>query len=251
MIPFLNDPRSAFGVHYDAAPCPWARPARKPICSSSTPGASARTKFPKAAAALVAFLASRENEDAMLQTGFALPALMGMENDPFFKGAGVVNQISALLYQTGRYGTPDYFGGKHDNEIKTAFAKANQQVFAHQLSPRAALDQACATIDALLATGSRARPGRHGGRPARQGRARLPEAAPRRADHAPGPHSGGSRYSPQPSFCSTGDRCRPAPRRPSAVAGTVRRDAGRRTWCGRTPHIGAPQWAMCRVSRRR
>jgi hypothetical protein len=76
-----------------------------------------------------------------------------MENDPFFKGAGVVNRISALIYQTGRYGTPDYFGGKYDFQIKTVFRDATEQVCADQLSPKAALDQACVTIDALLATG--------------------------------------------------------------------------------------------------
>ena len=64
-------------------------------------GASAKTKYPKAAAALTLFLASRENEGAILQTGFALPALQGFDNDPYFQGSGVENKISKILYQTG------------------------------------------------------------------------------------------------------------------------------------------------------
>jgi multiple sugar transport system substrate-binding protein len=154
MIPFLNDPRSAFGVHYDAAPIPLGKNGGSGnLLFFNAWGASARTKFPQAAAALVAFLASRENEDVVLQTGFALPALVGMENDPFFQGAGVVNRISALIYQSGHSGTPSYFGGKYDNKIKDIFRAATGQVFAHQLSPKAALDQACQAVDALLASG--------------------------------------------------------------------------------------------------
>ena len=64
-------------------------------------GAAAQSKFPKAAAALVLFLTSRENEGAILQTGFALPSLKGMENDPFFQGSGTLSKISKLLYDGG------------------------------------------------------------------------------------------------------------------------------------------------------
>ena len=112
-----------------------------------------RASIPKAAAALALFLASRENEGAILQTGFALPALKGFDNDPYFQGTGVENKISKMIYQTGTYGTADYYGGVNDPKIKKALSDATQRVYAKQQNAKAALDQACQEIDPLLAAG--------------------------------------------------------------------------------------------------
>jgi len=152
LVPFLDDPKANFGVKYDAAPLPVGKSGGKAdLLFFNAWGASAKTKFPKAAAALAAFLASRENEGAILQTGFALPALKGFENDPYFKGTAVQNKISALLYQTASYGTPDYYGGVNDQKIKKAINDATKRVFANQQPSKAALDQACQEVDPLLA----------------------------------------------------------------------------------------------------
>ena len=107
------------------SPCPSARPAARPTCSSSTPGVPRpRASIPKAAAALALFLASRENEGAILQTGFALPALQGFDNDPFFQRHRCQSKISKLIYQTATYGTADYYGGINDPKIKKAINDA-------------------------------------------------------------------------------------------------------------------------------
>jgi multiple sugar transport system substrate-binding protein len=152
LIPFLNDPKAAFGVKYDAAPLPVGKTGGKAdLLFFNAWGASAKSKFPKAAAALTLFLASRENEGTILQTGFALPTLTGFENDPYFQGSGVTNKISALLYQTAQYGVPDYYGGINDPKIKKAFADATQRVYAKQQTSKQALDQACQEVDPLLA----------------------------------------------------------------------------------------------------
>jgi len=97
--------------------------------------------------------ASRENEGAILQTGFALPALKGFDNDPFFQKPEVASKISKIIYQTGAYGTPDYYGGINDTKIKKAINDATQRVFAKQQSSKDALDQACSEVDPLLAAG--------------------------------------------------------------------------------------------------
>jgi multiple sugar transport system substrate-binding protein len=153
MIPFLNDPKAAFGVKYDAVPLPVGKNGGKAdLLFFNAWSASAKSKYPKAAAALALFLASRENEDAILQTGFALPTLQGMENDPFFQGTGTINKISKLIYQTASYGTPSYFGGANDPQVKKSLNDATQRVFAGQQDPKAALDQACQEIDPLLTT---------------------------------------------------------------------------------------------------
>jgi multiple sugar transport system substrate-binding protein len=154
MIPFLNDPKAAFGVKYDAVSLPVGKDGGKAdLLFFNAWGASAKSKFPKAAAALALFLASRENEGAILQTGFALPALQGFENDPFFQKPGVESKISKLIYQTAEYGTPSYFGGINDPKVKQALKDATERVYAKQQGPKEALDQACQAIDPLLAAG--------------------------------------------------------------------------------------------------
>lgn len=151
MIPFLDDPKAGFGVKYDAVSLPVGKDGGKAdLLFYNAWGASAKSKFPKAAAALALFLASRENEGAILQTGFALPALKGFEDDPFFQKDTVQSKISKLIYDTAEYGTPSYFGGANDSKIKLAFKNATERVFAGQQEPKAALDQACQEIDPLL-----------------------------------------------------------------------------------------------------
>jgi len=151
MIPYLQDPKAAFGVNFDGAPLPKGKTGTADLLFFNAWAASAKSKYPKAAAALVAFLASKENEGAILQTGFALPAIQGMENDPFFQGTGVVNKISKIIYQTGSIGTASYYGGVNDPKIKKALNDATTRVFAGQQDAKAALDQACQEIDPLLA----------------------------------------------------------------------------------------------------
>jgi len=151
MIPFLDDPKAAFGVNYDAVPLPVGEGGTKAdLLFFNAWGASAKSKFPKAAAALVLFLASRENEGAILQTGFALPAIKGFEDDPFFKKDSVQSRISAIIYEAASYGTPSYYGGINDSKIKKAFSDATQRVFAKEQTPKEALDQACQEVDPLL-----------------------------------------------------------------------------------------------------
>jgi len=154
LIPFLNDPKASFGVKYDGTALPLGKTGGKgDLLFFNAWGTSAKSKFPKAAAALTLFLASKENEDAILQTGFALPTLKGMENDPYFQGTGVDNKISKILYGTATYGTPDYYGGINDSKIKKALSDATQRVYAKQQSSKDALNQACSEIDPLLAAG--------------------------------------------------------------------------------------------------
>ena len=151
MIPFLDDPKANFGVNYDAVSLPVGKGGGKAdLLFFNAWGAAAKSKFPKAAAALVLFLASRENEGAILQTGFALPALKGFENDPFFQKDTVQSRISSLIYAAASYGTPSYYGGINDPKIKKAINDATQRVFAKQQTPKEALDQACQEVDPLL-----------------------------------------------------------------------------------------------------
>ncbi|HEX6606203.1 MAG TPA: sugar ABC transporter substrate-binding protein [Chloroflexia bacterium] len=150
--PYLTDPKAAFGVHYDAVPLPLGQGgARATTLGFAGWGAAAQTRFPRAAAALVLFLTSRENEGAILQTGFALPSLKGMETHPFFQGSSTLSRISRLLYEGASYGQPGVWGGPANPQIQQALNEATERVFAGMQTSRQALDQACQEIDAALA----------------------------------------------------------------------------------------------------
>jgi len=155
MISYLDDSKAAFGVKYDGAALPVGKDGttKADLLFFNAWAASANTKYPKAAAALVAFLASKENEGAILQTGFALPALKGFDNDPFFSKGTVQSKISKIIYETGSFGLPSYYGGVNDPKIKKAFSDATMRVFAGQQTAKQALDQACQEVDPLLAAG--------------------------------------------------------------------------------------------------
>jgi multiple sugar transport system substrate-binding protein len=150
--PFLTDPKAAFGVAYDAVPLPVGKTgAPVTMLGFAGWGAAAQSKFPKAAAALTLFLTSRENEGAILQTGFALPSLKGMEDDPFFHGSSALSKISSLLYAGASYGVPGGWGGPANSKIQKALNEATERVFAGEQPGQQALDQACQEIDAALA----------------------------------------------------------------------------------------------------
>jgi len=151
LIPFLDDPKAAFGVKYDAVPLPTGKAGKATLLFYNAWGAAAKSKFPKAAAALALFLGSRENEGAILQTGFALPAVKGFENDPFFQKDTVQSKISKMLYDAASYGTGGYYGGAADSKVTKALNDATQRLFAKQQDAKAALDQACQEVDAALA----------------------------------------------------------------------------------------------------
>ncbi|HEX8231361.1 MAG TPA: sugar ABC transporter substrate-binding protein, partial [Chloroflexia bacterium] len=60
--PYLTDPKGDFDIHYDAVPLPLGKTgARATTLAFAGWGASAKSKFPRAAAALVLFLTGREN----------------------------------------------------------------------------------------------------------------------------------------------------------------------------------------------
>jgi multiple sugar transport system substrate-binding protein len=149
--PFLNDPRAAFDIHYDAVPLPAGTTGtRATMLGFAGWGASARSKFPRAAAALVLFLTGEENQRAILQTGFALPSLKGMENDPFFQGSSTLSKISRVLYEGASYGVPGAWGGAANPKVQQALNDAAERVFAGVQTGRQALDQACQEIDEAL-----------------------------------------------------------------------------------------------------
>lgn len=149
--PYLTDPNGDFDIHYDAVPLPLGKTgARATTLGFAGWGASAQSKFPRAAAALVLFLTGRENQGAILQTGFALPSLKGFDDDPFFQGSSTLSKISKILYEGASYGTPFVWGGEANPKVQRALNEATERVFARMQTSQQALDQACQEIDEAL-----------------------------------------------------------------------------------------------------
>ncbi|MEO6458708.1 MAG: hypothetical protein ABIO92_10645, partial [Chloroflexia bacterium] len=107
--------------------------------------ASAGTKFPKAAVALVAFLAGTENQGAVLRSGFALPTIKGFEGDAYFKD----HPVDAALFDSLNYGTVHYFGKNH-GKILDSITNALKSVYSGASDSKTALDNAASEINDLL-----------------------------------------------------------------------------------------------------
>lgn len=112
--------------------------------------ASASSKFPNAAAALVLFLTSAQNQKPILETGFALSTVKSLANDPYF----ATHPNEQVMAEGGNYGTPAdlAFGGpaKKDDVLKPIGA-AFERIFLGQGDVKTNLDQAAQEMDAVLA----------------------------------------------------------------------------------------------------
>jgi multiple sugar transport system substrate-binding protein len=150
LVPYINDPTNGFGVKYDVAALPVAPTGKQGnLIFTNGYSASARTKYPKAAAALVLFLAGKEVQGAVLRTGFALPTLKAFKGDPYFNGTDVVAKSNRILYAAGDYGTPFYWGPKNE-KINTALSSATERYFKGTQTAKEALDQAADEINREL-----------------------------------------------------------------------------------------------------
>jgi multiple sugar transport system substrate-binding protein len=136
MVPYLADPSNGFtGINYLAAPLPKAATGNHgDLLFTNAYSARADTKYPKAAAALVLFLAGPVNQGAVMRTGFALPTLNSFKGDPYLQQ----NPTQAVLYDTANYGVADYYGPA-DSNIKKAMSDALSALFLGKTDPQGAL----------------------------------------------------------------------------------------------------------------
>jgi multiple sugar transport system substrate-binding protein len=150
MIPFMAN--QAADVKYTAVPLPVGPNGKEPasLVFTNAWAASARTKYPQAAAALIIYLTSPENQKPILQTGFALPSHTSLLNDPYF----AQNPNAKVLTEAAQYGKVAdlLFGGvdKKEDVIKTMKEQAMEPIFLTSADVKASLDQAAQTVDQTL-----------------------------------------------------------------------------------------------------
>jgi len=101
MIPAMQ--QDFADVQYTAIPIPTPPNGKQAsLVYTNAWGAAANTKFPNAAAALAMYLTSAENQKPIMETGFALPTVASLLEDPYFEQ----NPNSRVVAEAGEYGTP-------------------------------------------------------------------------------------------------------------------------------------------------
>jgi multiple sugar transport system substrate-binding protein len=113
-------------------------------------GAAASTKYPQAAAALVLYLTSPENQKPIMETGFALPTVKSLLNDPYFQS----HPNEKVLAEAGEYGSlaVSVYGGAEvlDDVVKKIDSTAIEPVFLAGTDPKTALEQANPEVQSIL-----------------------------------------------------------------------------------------------------
>lgn len=138
------------GVDYTTVQLP-TPPDGKPgnLLFTNAWGVSANTKFPQAAAALALFFTSPQNQQQILQTGFALPSVQALLKDPYFEQ----NPNAQALAAANEYGTPaaTAFGGftKQDDVIK-AINTSFESLFLGSGDPASVLQQANQEVQSVV-----------------------------------------------------------------------------------------------------
>lgn len=153
IIPFLADPANgATNIKYTAIQAP-TPPNGKPASWLFTNafGINAKTQYPNAAAALVLFLTSANNQSTLIPLGLAQPSLKALADNQYYKD----NAVAAQLVQAGKNGfsSDAVLGGPVlKGDITTALNKALETIFLNQGSTADILNSAAQEVDSILAS---------------------------------------------------------------------------------------------------
>lgn len=151
LVPFLADPANgATNLQYTAIPLPLPAGGKQgDLLFTNAFGVNAKTQFPNAAAALVIFLTSAANQQALLPSGLATPSLKALASDPYFNN----NATAKVLVDAGSYGTSSDLalgGPEKKGDIASTLNQALESVFLGQAATKDALDQAAQQVDEIL-----------------------------------------------------------------------------------------------------
>ena len=108
-------------------------------------GVAATTKYPNASAALAMYLTGSENQEAILQTGFALPTVKALLDHPWFNDHPDV----AAVVEMGKIAKLGYWGPK-TGTVYNVVSAAVERVWLGQMDVQESLDKGVADLDILL-----------------------------------------------------------------------------------------------------
>jgi len=129
-------------VEYAIVPLPSGPAGEGNLLFTNGWGAKASTAYPVAAAALVMFLAGPENQEAILQTGFALPTMLHLLDHPWFED----HPNEAAIAHGATIGQVFFYGPQH-GEVLNRMGNALNAVFLGEKEVQQALDDAVEEIN--------------------------------------------------------------------------------------------------------
>ncbi|GIV96771.1 MAG: ABC transporter substrate-binding protein [Herpetosiphonaceae bacterium] len=147
MIPFLR--REAPDVNYVAIPIPQPEGGQQAsLVFTNAWAASARTQYPNAAAALVLFLTSAANQKPIMETGFALPTVTALLDDPYFEQ----HPNERVIAEAGEYGRVAdlVFTREHKDDVIKSLNTAMESIWLGQQDIQPALDQAAQEVTQIV-----------------------------------------------------------------------------------------------------
>ena len=152
IVPFLADPANgANELKYTAIPLP--TPAGGEQASwifTNALAANNASKFPKAAAAAVLYLAGEENQKALIPAGLAQPTWKSLAGDQYYSD----NPVAKTLVEAGNYGrlADTVLGGPvKKGDVLKPLNEAMERIFLGTQTVSEALNQAATEVDMVLA----------------------------------------------------------------------------------------------------
>jgi multiple sugar transport system substrate-binding protein len=126
-------------VEYTTVPMPKSPKTgqRATLLFTNAWAASAETKFPNAAAALVTFLVGKTNQQTIAETGFALPSLAALTNLPYYE----TDKKSGVIAKSAEYGHLAVYGPKND-DFRKPLLDAMEKIWLGSADIQSTLDDA-------------------------------------------------------------------------------------------------------------
>jgi multiple sugar transport system substrate-binding protein len=152
LVPFMADPKNgATDLKYTAISLPIPKGGQSGTwLFTNAFAASASTKYPNAAAALVLYLTSAQNEKALIPSGLASPSLTSLADDPFFQK----DPIQKVLVEQGKSGqlADVVLGGpvKKGDVIDVINKQGLEPIFLSGAPVKDSLDAAAQAVDQKL-----------------------------------------------------------------------------------------------------
>jgi multiple sugar transport system substrate-binding protein len=144
LIPYMKE--NFPNVQYDIAPVPTSPSGKRAdLIFTNAWSAFSNTKHPEAAWELVKYMTGQEVQTTVLHSGFALPSLKSLANDPYF----AQNPGVKTMFDAATYGYADNYG-PHDGVIHTDLTQAVEKVLLGKADAQTALQDAASKINTEL-----------------------------------------------------------------------------------------------------
>ncbi len=140
LIPYLRDQFP--GTKYGVVMPPAGPKGEGNLIFTVAWGVSANTKKPEAAWKVVQFLTSEASQKTVLESGFALPSRVSLQNSDYLKN----NPNSAAIFNGSFNGAQPFFWGAVGSDVNDQMGKALERVFKENQPVADAMKQAAEAV---------------------------------------------------------------------------------------------------------